>query len=93
MIIDNKQKYCLVLDLLLNIVRFFNIIQYLYMLTNGLLLFTANSQPYRNRYANPFSRFVFRYVVDNGCTKLSRAGQKIFGLLNLSLAGELIKGE
>ena len=37
--------------------------------------------------ANPFTRIVFRYVAinHNGITKLSRAGQKLFGLLSVSV--------
>ena len=41
----------------------------------------------RKRSANPFTHFVFRYVVDNGITKLSRVRQKLFRRLNFKTSG------
>ena len=38
-------------------------------------MISTSQGPNLNRSANPAARFVFRYVVDNGNTKLSRAGQ------------------
>ena len=58
-------------------------------LENYIIVFNhLNQGPNLDRSANPFTRFVsvFRYVIDKGNTKLSRAGQKIFGLLNLQLS-------
>ena len=43
----------------------------------------------RKQSANPFARFVFRYVIDNCITKLSRAGQKLFDCLNVILITSL----